>query len=103
MHYRLFANQQALAPTDLPPHTQALGLDVSRFQQCLDSGKYAARIRKDLPDGQNAGVTGTPGFFLGMTNPNDSKVKTLRGLKGAQPFASFKEAIDIDSLFPSEK
>lgn len=94
MHDRLFANQQALAPDNLPQHAQALGLDVSRFQQCLDSGQYAARIRKDLADGQNAGVTGTPGFFLGVTEPNSPTVKVLRVLKGAQPYANFKEAID---------
>ncbi len=101
MHDRLFANQQALAPNNLPQHAQALGLDVPTFQQCLDGGKYAAEIRKDLAEGQKAGVTGTPGFFLGMTSPNDSKVKTLKVLKGAQPYASFKEA--IDSLLSSQK
>ena len=101
MHDRLFANQQALAPNNLPQHAQALELDVRKFQQCLDGGKYAADIRKDLAEGQKAGVTGTPGFFLGLTNPNDPKIKTLRVLKGAQPYASFKEA--IDSLLSSQK
>ncbi len=94
MHDRLFANQQTLAPTNLPQHAQALELDVPKFQQCLDSGKYVAVIRKDLAEGQQAGVTGTPGFFLGLTNPNDSKVKTLRVLKGAQPYPAFQAAID---------
>lgn len=94
MHTRLFANQRALGPKDLPQHAQTQGLDVPKFQRCLESGKYAARIRKDLEDGQKAGVTGTPGFFLGVTEPNDPKVKALRVLKGAQPYASFKDAID---------
>ncbi len=101
MHDRLFANQQALASNNLPQHAQALGLDVPKFQHCLDSEKYAADIRKDLAEGQKAGVTGTPGFFLGMTNPNDSKVKTLKVLKGAQPYTSFKDA--IESLLSSQK
>lgn len=101
MHARLFANQQALAPTNLPKHAQAIGLDMPKFQQCLDGGKYAAEIRKDLAEGQKAGVTGTPGFFLGITDPKDQKVKVSRVLKGAQPYASFKEA--IDSLLSSQK
>jgi len=101
MHTRLFANQRALGPKDLPQHAQAQGLDVPMFQRCLESGKYAARIRKDLEDGQRAGVTGTPGFFLGVTGSNDPKVKILRVLKGAQPYASFKEA--IDTLLSSQK
>ena len=101
MHTRLFANQRALGPKDLPQHAQAQGLDVPKFQQCLDSGKYAARIRKDLEDGQKAGITGTPGFLFGLTEPNDPKVKVLRVLKGAQPYASFKDT--IDSLLSSQK
>ena len=101
MHTRLFANQRALGTKDLPQHAQALGLNVPKFQQCLDSGKHAARIRKDLADGQQAGVTGTPGFFIGVTKPNDPTVKVLRVLKGAQPYASFKDA--IDSLLSPQK
>jgi protein-disulfide isomerase len=94
MHDRLFANQKALGIKDLPQHAQALGLDEAKFQQCLDSGKYAARIRKDLTDGQRAGITGTPGFFLGVTDPNGTEIKAVRVIKGAQPFAAFQAAID---------
>lgn len=101
MHARLFANQQGLTPDKLLQHAQAIGLDVPKFQQCIDSGKCGAKIRKDLTEGQKAGVTGTPGFFLGMTNSNDSKVKILRVFKGAQPYARFKEA--IDSLLSSQE
>jgi protein-disulfide isomerase len=101
MHARLFANQRALGTKDLPQHAQALGLNVATFQQCVESGKHAARIRKDLEDGRRAGVTGTPGFFLGVTEPNDPKVKVLRVIKGAQPYASFKDA--IESLLSSQK
>jgi protein-disulfide isomerase len=101
MHNRLFANQQAVAPNNLTQYAQALGLDMPKFQQCLDGGKYTPEIRKNLAEGQKAGVTGTPGFFLGMTNPNDSKIKILGALKGAQPYASFKEI--IDNLLSSPK
>lgn len=101
MHAGLFANQRALGLSDLANHAQALGLDMPKFQQCLDSGKHAAAIRKDLADGQKAGVTGTPGFFLGVTDPNDQRVKVSRVLKGAQPYASFKEA--IDSLLSAQR
>ena len=101
MHVGLFANQRALGLSDLANHAQALGLDMPKFQQCLESGKYAAKIRQDVADGQKAGVTGTPGFFLGVTDPNDQKVKVSRVLKGAQPYTSFKAA--IDDLLSSQK
>lgn len=101
MNGRLFANQKAMSPKDLSDHAQALVLDMPKFQQCLDSGKYAGKIRQDLLEGQKAGVQGTPTFFLGYTEPNDSKVKVVRVIRGAQPYAAFKEA--IESLLSGQK
>jgi len=94
MHDLLFANQKALEPTDLTNYAKELKLDTSKFQKCLDSGKYANEVKKDIEIGQKAGVTGTPSFFLGVTNPKDPNVKAVKVIKGAQPFSNFKEAID---------
>ncbi len=46
-------------------------------------------------------MTATPSFFLGVTQRSDPKVKVRRVLKGAQPYTSFKEA--IDAILSSEK
>jgi protein-disulfide isomerase len=93
MHDRLFANQQALEPAQLTEHAKALGLDATKFQQCLDSGKSAADVRKDLSEGSKAGVSGTPTTFIGLTQPN-GKVKILKAIRGAQNYASFKSTLD---------
>jgi protein-disulfide isomerase len=93
MHDRLFANQRALGLADLKTHATALELDPAAFDECLASGRHGANIRKDLTDGQAAGVTGTPAFFLGVTN-TDGTVKVVRSISGARPFAAFKTAID---------
>jgi protein-disulfide isomerase len=92
MHARLFANQRSLAPAELPNHAQAIGLDGAKFTKCLEGGAKAAKVRKDLADGGRAGVTGTPAFFLGVAD--GSTLKVMRMIRGAQPFASFKEAIE---------
>ena len=94
MHDRLFANSNALGLKALPQHAETLGLDLPKFQQCLDSGKHASKINSDLADGQKAGVQGTPTFFLGLTDPKDLNLKVLRIIRGAQPYAAFKAAID---------
>jgi predicted DsbA family dithiol-disulfide isomerase len=101
MHDRLFANQRALAPSDLTDHARALGLDMPRFQQCLADGRHSGKIRRGVADGQAAGVRGTPSFFLGLTDPAGPKVKAVRTLRGAQPYAAFKEA--IESLLSSRE
>ena len=56
MHDRLFANQQNIAAADLPKHAEALQLDTSLFQKCLDSGRYAADIKKDIDVASSAGI-----------------------------------------------
>lgn len=65
-----------------------MGLDKEEFKTCLNSGEYMDEIRKDLTDGRDYGVSGTPGFFIG--NDQIGYVE----LKGAQPFESFKKVID---------
>ncbi len=92
MHDRLFANQASL--DQWSEHAKAVGLDAAKFQECLNSGRQAAKIRKEMAEGQKAGVTGTPAFFLAYTDPKSSKVTTAVRLTGAQPFAAFKAAID---------
>jgi protein-disulfide isomerase len=100
MHDRLFANQTALKPEDLPQHAEAIGLDKTKFQQCLDTGQQASAIRKIMAQAGNAGVTGTPTIMVGLVTPNSSKVKVLRVLKGSQPFAAVKDAIDTALATP---
>jgi len=94
MHDRLFANQNALAVAQLPSHAEPAGLDAAKFKSCLDSGKFSAKIRKDLGDAQKAGATGTPTFFIGLTDPKSNEVKAIRKIVGAQSFAAFKDAFD---------
>jgi predicted DsbA family dithiol-disulfide isomerase len=92
MHDRLFANQRELARPDLSKHAQAVGIDMARFDQCLDTEKSAARIRKDVTEAQRLQATATPTFFLGVTT-SDGSIKGTR-MVGAQPYQAFKDAIE---------
>jgi protein-disulfide isomerase len=94
MHARLFGNQNDLEVAELPNHAAAIGLDVAPFKVCLETGRTASRIRQDVAEGRSMGVNGTPMFFVGLTEPNDGKVKVLRMLRGAQSLERFQEAID---------
>lgn len=66
-----------------------LGLKTETFNACVDSGKYAARVRDEGQESQNRGVTGTPTFFI-----NETKIV------GAQPFEVFKAAIEAELAKP---
>lgn len=61
--------QQAQAGTDalvtaLEGYASDLGLDTAKFNDCLDSDKYASEVQKDSQDAQSYGVGGTPSFFV---------------------------------------
>jgi len=83
MHDRLFANQSALQVADLKAHAAGLGLDAEAFGRCLDSARHAAAVQRDVEEGAEYGVSGTPAFFING-----------RPLVGAQPFESFAQVID---------
>jgi protein-disulfide isomerase len=85
MHEKLFANQQALDVPQLKDHAKTLGLDGGKFEKCLDSGEKAKVVEASKKAGEDAGVSGTPAFFING-----------RMLSGAQPFEKFKEVIDSE-------
>lgn len=92
MHDRLFAHQKALEPWS--GHAEALGLDIPAFEECLASGKHAQAIRRDMAAARRVGITATPNFVLGRTEPGSSRIRVLASLRGAKPFADFKTEID---------
>jgi len=93
MHDQLFANQRALTAADLTQHARTVGLDLTAFSKCLDSGKMTARVRKDLDAGTEVGVQGTPLFLIG-TVAADGQLVVKKGISGAQPFSVFKQAFE---------
>ena len=95
MHDKLFDNQNQSSRQQTSDamlmfnqYAEEIKLDQEKFESCLSNGKYIDEIKKDLEDGRDYGVSGTPGFFIG----ND-KIGYVE-LKGAQPFDSFKKVID---------
>ena len=94
MHDRFLRTQMSLEAKVLPLHALVLSLNLPKFQQCLDSGAYSARIRESIAAGKKAGVQGTPVFFLGLTDPKGLTLHVSGSVAGAQPYAVFKDAIE---------
>ena len=94
MHDRMFGNQNELAAAQLPSYAEPVGVDPAKFKNCLDSGKFAAKVRKDLGDAQKYGATGTPTFFIGLTDTKSNEIKAVRKIVGAQAFPAFQDAFD---------
>jgi len=94
MHDQLFATPTALEMADLVRHATALNLDSEKFQECVNSGKYANDIRKDMSEGQRVGVRGTPTFLIGVSEGQDTKIRALKVIRGSRSYIEFKQAID---------
>ncbi len=63
-HDVLFHNSDRLEVPQLKQYARDLKLNEANFDTCLDSGKEAAAIKKDLAQGRQLGVRGTPSFFF---------------------------------------
>jgi protein-disulfide isomerase len=74
---------ESLERENLEALATELGLDETEFENCLSSGKEAPGIDADLEAGAQAGVNGTPAFFVNGIM-----------LSGAQPLEAFTAVID---------
>jgi protein-disulfide isomerase len=83
-HDFLFQNQEnEMDNSELIEKAVSLGLNKETFTDCLETKKYANETDADFQEGINAGVYGTPTFFI-----NDKVVV------GPKPFNYFKTIID---------
>src|SRR6476659_949214 len=66
-----------------------IGLDIQKFDSCLDTAKYKAFVQNDVNLALSFGFKETPSFIV--ENSNGSSQETM---SGALPFESFKAVID---------
>lgn len=78
-----------IALSDLPDLAKEAGVNESKFTSCLESGKYAEKIKSDADMAASLGVSGTPGNIL-----LDTKTGKTKLMPGAYPYEDFKKAID---------
>lgn len=79
------APERKLDVASLKSRAKKLGLDTSKFDQCLDGGSMTARVAAEQKEGAALGVSGTPSFFINGVM-----------LVGAQPQSSFEAVIDAE-------
>lgn len=101
MHDRLFANQKELQPEKLPEHAKAVGLDDGKFRECLDSGRQAAAVKKDMDEGTRLGIRGTPTVIVGTSDGGNVKNAVI--IRGAQSVETFKAELDKLLAAPTKK
>ena len=64
MHDKLYANYRSISAANILIWAREMGLDMKRFVDEVDSGKYKQMVLNEVKQGENAGVQGTPSFFF---------------------------------------
>ncbi len=67
MHNLLFEKSPALSMDDLKTYAKDLGLNTEKFNKDLDSDAVRQRVLADQADGNKAGISATPTFFINGT------------------------------------
>lgn len=93
MHDALFAEPGRLTGEALITGAVALGLDEASFRACLAGGETRDRVSRDAAEARALGITGTPAFLVGTTEP-DGRVRVTEVISGARPIETFREAIE---------
>jgi protein-disulfide isomerase len=86
---QMFEHQNDLGTEALKKYAAAVGLDASRFEQCLSSNRMAKRVQQDLTEALELGIESTPVYFING-----------RLVSGAQPLEEFIEVIDQELKRP---
>lgn len=91
--FSITPSNNQLDPLQLPIIAKDIGLDLVKFNTCLDSGKYNEKIQKNYQDGIRVGIgsipdTGTP--YSVLIDKKGNKIP----INGAQPYEAVKRLID---------
>ncbi|PJE50494.1 MAG: hypothetical protein COV29_03745 [Candidatus Yanofskybacteria bacterium CG10_big_fil_rev_8_21_14_0_10_36_16] len=84
----IFASDQKNSDQQLGQMAQNIGINRSKFDTCLKSGKYDKLINEQTQNAQAAGGNGTP--YSVVIGPDGSTY----AINGAQPLATVKSTID---------
>ncbi len=86
--YSTTNSNNSLDSAELPKIAKTVGLDVTAFNKCLSSGKYADKVEMDYQNAVKVGGRGTPTSII----VSKDGTKTL--IEGAQPYENLKNVID---------
>lgn len=74
-----------ISVANLKVMAKGFGLDMTKFNQCLDNGTMAEKVKSESQEGADLGVSGTPSFFINGIS-----------IVGSLPQADFEKVIDAE-------
>lgn len=78
---KLYENQANLSDGYIKQAAQDIGLETAKFNDCLATGKFKAKVDADIAYGRTLGVQGTPGSFInGLSVPGNLPYSSIEPL-----------------------
>lgn len=88
--YEATPSNDGLDPKELSNIAKQIGLSVTNFESCLNSGKFASKVNADIESAKKIGIRGTPYSII-----IDTKNNEYYPMEGAYPYVTIKSAIDM--------
>ncbi len=92
-HDWAFRNQGRLDLPQLQTQAGALGIQMATLDACMKDGAAIARVKLDLDQASRYQITGTPTWFVGVAQPNDT-VRVTERFSGTRPLADVQRMLD---------
>ncbi len=86
------ANGEGVSDEEFTQLAKDTGVNIDDFNECVDEERFADDLEHDTTEGGSAGVTGTPGFIVGVLKEDGTVEGEL--VSGAQPYSVFEAAIE---------
>ena len=90
MHDQLFANQDTWSGLNtsnprgvITAYAQRIGLDIGKWNACMDASTHAERIKANYAKGLTMQVSGTPSFYVNGVRVEGRGVATYDEIKAA--------------------
>lgn len=110
--FEVTPSNNGLEPAELPKIAAYVGLDKTKFDQCLSNGKHAEKVENDFQSGVTTGVNATPTSFLLLNAPisgaakenliNEAKILVDRNGNQLVKIGSDDKVISIAAAMPFE-
>ncbi len=92
--YEKTESNDSLDPAQLPIIAGEVGLDKAKFTTCLDSGKYADKVKEAYDEALKAGARGTPYTVIRYKNEFIPLLDAQGNGLGALPYEALKQVIN---------
>ncbi len=107
-HDKLFEQQDKWTATEgvasFKQYALQLRLNGQQFNTCLDSKKYADKVKADSDQAKEFGISGTPGIFVGTEFLGGAvEYSTLKGMIDQQLGNASAETAPADGTTPQEE